>query len=78
MAGRQHALLNLYKHTGDQSWLRKAQSIGGMILRELPDVIEPQGRAFSLFRGDLGAALAAIECQFPERSVFPLLEAEGW
>lgn len=74
-AGRAYALLALYKHTGDTTWLTRARvladqaatSIGaGSLSRD------------SLYKGEIGVALLAADLEQPEHASMPLYESEGW
>jgi serine/threonine-protein kinase len=78
LTGRAFALLRYYRHTGEEVWLERAKRLAGMAIDYYRDTDTSDTRFFSLFRGGLGAALLAMELDFPERSVFPLFELEGW
>jgi hypothetical protein len=75
LAGRGLGLLRLYRATGDQSWLDKARQLVETAGTRI--CTERQGR-YSLFRGELGVALSALELERPSTSAMPLLEPEGW
>jgi eukaryotic-like serine/threonine-protein kinase len=74
-AGRAYALLGLYKHSGDTTWLARARVLAdhaatsirsGSLLRD------------SLYKGEVGAALLAADLEQPEHACMPLYESEGW
>ncbi|MFI8836108.1 lanthionine synthetase LanC family protein [Streptomyces afghaniensis] len=72
--GRAYAHLALYRHTGDRAWLERAQRLGD----ETPDdarLSDPN--RYSLFKGELGAALLAADLSCPDASAFPFFEPEG-
>ena len=75
LAGRALALLNLYKALGDEQWLDRAIRL--IESADCKKIHEPGARN-SLFRGDLGVILLAMELERPSMSVMPLFEAEGW
>ena len=78
LTGRAFALLRYYRQTGEDVWLARAKQLAGLALDLYRDTDSADSRFYSLFRGPLGTALLAIELDFPERSVFPMFELEGW
>jgi serine/threonine-protein kinase len=72
-AGHVFAMLHMYRCTGERAWLRLASERlhSALVDREsMPGV----GWSHSLFRGDVGLALAAVEVECPEEARFPLFE----
>jgi hypothetical protein len=79
-AGQAYAQLSLYKHTGEHRWLEqarglntKAAAFGNAILNRGED-----GLPYSLYKGDMGAAVLAAEMDRPELACMPFFEEEGW
>ena len=82
-AGQAYALLNMYKHTGDNAWLYRAQAHTQRAARSILDMA-PGGtfqdlvlRRDSLYKGELGVALLTEELDRPEYAAMPLFELEG-
>lgn len=70
-AGNGYALLKAFARTGDERWLDRAR-------RFAVHALEQAARAaprYSLWSGDLGVALFAVDC-LDARAAFPLLD--GW
>ena len=65
-AGNGYALLKTYAVTGDRVWLERARSFAEAALEQ------QQGR-YSLFTGDIGAALFAQSC-LEEDARFPIMD----
>ena len=82
-AGQAYALLNLYKHTGDNVWLHAAQTQTQRAARSILDMPssgayqELATRAESLYKGELGVALLAAELENPRYAAMPLFESES-
>jgi len=76
-AGQAYALLNLYRHSRDPAWLRRARQLTARALLA-PWGGEPQGRDDSLYKGRVGLALLAAEIEVPELARMPFVEPEGW
>jgi serine/threonine-protein kinase len=74
-AGRAYALLTLHRHTGDATWLRRAESLADRAGRVVDD--DP-GLGHALYKGSLGVALLAAELDRPLEARMPLFEHEGW
>jgi serine/threonine-protein kinase len=79
MAGQAYALLDLYTHTGQSAWLRRARELTARA------AIAGKGRhdelalrSESLYKGDLGVAVLAVELSKPEWASMPLYAREGW
>ncbi len=74
LAGRAYALLNMFRLTGDQLWLDRAESLTDRAITstrnsQLPD---------SLYKGTLGVSLLAAEIEDPVVARMPVFEREGW
>jgi len=76
-AGRAYALLELYRHTGDARWLRRARTLADRAARHV-SAAESEGREDSLYKGEVGIALLAAEQEAPERAAMPFFAPEGW
>jgi eukaryotic-like serine/threonine-protein kinase len=80
-AGQAYALLNLYRHTGDKVWLRRAE---GVAARAAAAAYAMRGRsemrsdyrAESLYKGDMGVAVLAVDLRRPEQAAMPMFERE--
>jgi serine/threonine-protein kinase len=72
-AGHVFALLNMYRHTQEKTWLRSAsERLQSALARN--DAM-PGGRwSHSLYRGEVGLALAAVEIAYPDEARHPLYE----
>jgi serine/threonine-protein kinase len=75
LAGRSYALLNLYSHTGDSSWLARARALAERAADDLAWAAESPD---SLFRGELGLAVLAADLARPEGAALPFFADEGW
>jgi eukaryotic-like serine/threonine-protein kinase len=75
--GRAYALLNLYRHTNDIAWLKRARDL---VVRAATETVdgEYQGRGDSLYKGHLGVALVAADIEVPDQARMPFFEPEGW
>ncbi|TEB05569.1 Serine/threonine-protein kinase StkP [Pelotomaculum schinkii] len=72
-AGRVFALLSMYRHSGDPAWLYRAKE---RAMRAVSQVNLNGDRAFenSLYKGELGVALAIRELEYPEDALHPVFE----
>jgi serine/threonine-protein kinase len=69
LAGQAYAALALYRASGDVTWLTHGRRLVG----EAADApIGPQFPEHSLWGGDLGVALLALELEDAERAAMPL------
>jgi serine/threonine-protein kinase len=71
-AGHVFALLNMYRHTQEEAWL-------GLASERLQSALArndagPGGWSHSLYRGEVGLALAALEIAYPDEARHPLFE----
>jgi serine/threonine-protein kinase len=82
MAGQSYALLNLYRHTGDTTWLRRARDLGGWAAAAVSDARARGGpvtlelRPESLYKGDIGLAVLEADLRRPEQAHMPMFERE--
>lgn len=74
VSGRAYAVLALYRHTGDERWLGRAQLLADRAAEDGPAFL----RRDSLFHGDIGVALLAAEFEDPQWARLPFIEDEGW
>lgn len=73
-AGNGFAFLTLYRRTGDQLWLERARSFAMHALEQVERGRTENGRGrFSLWTGDIGAALFAWQCISGDAS-FPTID----
>lgn len=83
MAGQAYALLNLYRHTGEKSWLSRAQEAARQAVvvtneaRTRPDYKQFALRPESLYKGELGLVVLAADLERPEHACMPLFELES-
>jgi hypothetical protein len=68
-AGNGYALLKTFERTGDERWLERGRRFA---VHALEQVERGDGR-YSLFTGDVGAALYAADC-VEARAVFPVVD----
>jgi hypothetical protein len=59
----------MYRATRDESWLTAARRACALACEARTGDSHPAG---SLWRGDLGVALLALELEFPDRAAMPL------
>ena len=76
-AGRAYALLDLYRHTEDEAWLRRARVLADRAAAESAPG-ESEGHDDSLYKGRLGPALLAADQAAPHDACLPFFEAEAW
>lgn len=75
-AGQAYAALNHYRSTGEERW----RSLAGRIAnrRSTGDAQAHEGRnPLSLYKGQVGLALLAIELERPDRAAMPLFEFDA-
>lgn len=76
LAGRAYALLNLYRHDGDEAWLARARDLAD---RAALAVRRRALRTDSLYKGEIGVALLAADLEDPRQcGGMPMFEGEGW
>jgi serine/threonine protein kinase len=72
-AGHVFALLNMYRHTQEEVWLRCAsERLQSAVARN--DAVSGGRWSHSLYRGQVGLALAALEIAYPDEARHPLFE----
>lgn len=74
-AGRAYALLGLYKHGGDATWLTRAHVLAD---HAVTSIRAGSLRRDSLYKGEVGVALLAADLEQPAHACMPLYESEGW
>ena len=75
-AGNGYALLKTFERTGDELWLGRARSFAIHALEQAARLEGTRGRRrYSLFTGDVGAAVYAADC-LDARARYPVLD--GW
>ena len=73
-AGNGYALLKTFERTGDERWLERARRFAVHALEQVRRLRAERGRGrYSLWTGDLGAALFAADC-IEGRTAYPLLD----
>jgi serine/threonine protein kinase len=83
MAGQAYALLNLYHHTGDEIWLRRARDTARRAAAAIADsrgrggLAELELRPESLYKGDMGVAVLEADLMWPEQAHMPMFEREA-
>jgi serine/threonine-protein kinase len=77
LVGIAYGLLNLYRHTGDQVWLTRAEALAERAAGRALDARHAGSSEFahSLFRGDPGLAVLLVDLEHPSRAAFPLVDA---
>ncbi len=71
VAGRCYALLAFYRHTGEEAWLARAQDLALKAARLGPP---QQEHPHSLYKGELGLAVLAVDLEAPEEARQPFFE----
>jgi hypothetical protein len=80
IAGKAYALLNQYRSSGDSVWLRRARD---MALSAADAAAAQRGmlgafeRPDSLYKGDVGIALLAVDLERPEHARMPMFERDA-
>jgi len=74
LSGQAYGFLNLYKHTGERTWLDRAGKLAATAV-VAADALSFHG---SLYKGRVGLTLLAAELSQPEKSSMPFFEHEGW
>jgi serine/threonine-protein kinase len=83
LAGQAYALLNLYRHTGEAVWLRRAcdlsrnaaEAAAYASSRESRE--QPAPRPESLYKGELGIIVLDSDLNQPEFARMPMFESEA-
>lgn len=82
-AGQAYALLNYFRHSGDDVWLKRARHIASRAAdafsaqTAVPGPDSPELREASLYKGGAGIALLSAELERPEYARMPMFELEG-
>lgn len=71
-SGRAYALLELYRVTGEASWLRRARRLAQTAMRLDPG--KDAAPAHSLYHGNLGGAVLMRDLEQPEQAAMPFFE----
>lgn len=78
LAGCVQAFLRLYKVSGKLEYKKRAEQFHMNGLKKINLDSESEQVHYSLFWGPLSTVLNHYELRFPEHSIFPFLELEGW
>lgn len=77
-SGNGYALLKAFARTGDEVWLERARRFAVHALEQVARLRAERGRGrYSLWTGDVGAALFAADC-IEARSAYPVLDSWDW
>jgi len=77
-AGNGYAFLKVFARTGDECWLQRARAFAVHALEQVRQDRATRGRGrYSLWTGDIGAALYAADC-LEARSAYPVLDSWDW
>jgi Lanthionine synthetase C-like protein len=77
-AGNGYAFLKAFARTGNELWLERARRFAVHALEQVERARAEQGRGrYSLFTGDIGAALFAADCA-ESRTTYPVVESFDW
>jgi serine/threonine-protein kinase len=74
-AGRAYALLDLWQHQREDSWLERARDLGE---RAAEIIVRVSEIADSLYKGEIGVAALAADLARPEAAAQPFFGDEGW
>jgi serine/threonine-protein kinase len=83
MAGQAYALMNFYRHTGENGWLSRARDLARSAVAAREESSSPSAyeelllRPESLYKGELGIAVLAADLDGPEQASMPLFELES-
>jgi serine/threonine protein kinase len=75
LAGQSYALLEMYRHTGEQTWLRAAGELAARAAAAVRDVDGPGIIQGSLHKGEVGVAVLAADLGRPEAASMPFFGA---
>jgi hypothetical protein len=77
-AGNGYAFLKAFGRTGDEVWLDRARRFAVHALDQVDRGRTERGRGrYSLFTGDIGAALFAADC-LESRTAYPIFDSFDW
>lgn len=74
LTGRAYALLNIYRATREELWLKRATELGNIAMAVLRGQASIPSNTVGLFSGRLGTMLLAFDLNAPLSSRTPLLE----
>jgi len=74
-AGRAYALLELYKSSGEQEWLRGARELAA---HAAATIRRRRLVRDGLYKGEVGVAVLAADLTAPETACMPVFGHEGW
>lgn len=85
LAGQAYGVLNLFKHTGESEWLRRASELANraVVISRDPYAQRPTApdgvplRDESLYKGGLGVAVLTADLASPRNACMPFFESEG-
>lgn len=75
LAGRAYALLHLRRQGGGDLWRERAHDLAE---RAAEDIRTQALRRDSLYKGEIGVALLAVDLERPEEARMPFFETEDW
>jgi len=75
LAGRAYALLHLHRRGGGDLWRERAHDLAA---RAAEDIRTQALRRDSLYKGEIGVALLAVDLDRPEEARMPFFETEDW
>lgn len=78
MTGQSYALLEAYRHFGEQRWLSAALELGARAAAGPGDEINAGLIPGSLHKGAVGTAVLAADLARPEQAAMPVFACEGW
>jgi serine/threonine-protein kinase len=83
LAGQSYALLNLFRHTGDSIWLRRARELAELAAEAVVTMRSRDSKGFeldlrpeSLYKGDVGVAVLEADLEHPEHAHMPMFERD--
>lgn len=77
-AGNGYAFLKAFARTGDELWLDRARRFAVHALEQVERARAEAGRGrYSLFTGDIGAALFAADC-LDSKTGYPIFDSPDW
>jgi len=83
LAGQSYALLNLFRHTRDSIWLRRAREVAGLAADAIVAMRSRDSKGFeldlrpeSLYKGDVGVAVLEADLRHPEHAHMPMFERD--
>ncbi len=77
LAGRAYSLLELYRSTGDSTWKARAHALMDFAIKAAAGQRSQAHPRHSLFKGELGLVVLAMEIKRPECASMPMFGEEG-